>query len=201
MSNATGNAGPGRSHRVALGVGAGVLVVALAGALVLLLGKSLPPAEEITDRETAIEVLAGTDLSQLPEAEKIKYAEKMLELRPWEPKGEPKPGLSEEQQRQLDNNIKGLFAAKKREDMNRYAAMPKAEQAVYLDQVINKLVAGKQVASKKKAGGKQAGKDEAAAKAWIDNWMQTTGAEERARTLEYKRALVERMEQRGIKWP
>ena len=202
------NETPRRFRKPALALAAVLFVAVLAGALVMLLGTSPPSPETIADRETAIEVLANTDLSELPEAEKLRYADKMLELRPWEPKGEPKPGLSEEQQQQLDRNIKGVFAARKREDMNRYAAMPKAEQIAYLDQVINKLVAGKKeksggklAAAKGKTGGKQPGKDEAAVKGRIDNWMQTTGAEERARTLEYKRALVERMEQRGITWP
>ncbi|MBT3286070.1 MAG: hypothetical protein HN380_01900 [Victivallales bacterium] len=208
MSKAMENETPRRFRKPALALVVVLLVAVLAGALVMLLGTSPPSPETIADRETAIEVLANTDLSELPEAEKLRYADKMLELRPWEPKGEPKPGLSEEQQQQLDRNIKGVFAARKREDMNRYAAMPKAEQIAYLDQVINKLVAGKKAkgggklaAGKEKAVGKQPGKDEAAVKAWIDNWMQTTGAEERTRTLEYKRALVERMEQRGITWP
>ena len=183
-----------------------LVLAVLVGALVLR-EDPLPSVDELTDPDQVVDVLTGRDLSGLSDDDKGAYARRLSALVPIAELKRDWGKLSCEKRETLKANLQELDKAKRQQRLDRYFDLSPEQRVAYLDAEIDKLLAAETEAKSTKAGagrgGKaQTGKGPAGNKSsWIDDWVQNTPAEERARLLEYKRAIVDRMEERGIERP
>jgi hypothetical protein len=191
---------------ILLGVTASFLVLFVLVGVLILRDDSPPPVSDMASREDAIEVLTGTDFSGMDDSGKDVYAERISSLVPLEELKRDWSEFSPEQQSRLKKNLKELSEAKYRQELDTYFQLPEKQRTAHLDAEIDSMIAE---AGEKADGSRTKGRTDGSeekrragrSSSGVDDWVQTTPAEERARILEYKRALVDRMEQRGIQWP
>jgi len=218
-----------RHGKVLAGVICAVIMLAfLCWGLHRILSDAPPPVEEITDQETAVEVLTESDLSKLSQEEKLAYAEKMRELRPWEltrardrsgentaGKGAPKIELTEEQRKLLRNNARAVFGAIMNQRADAYAALPQDQRVAYLDSMIDEIEArrkehearraerGEEESREQPPPEKEGDGDKPDRKQRMMSRMkeriETTDPEERAKHMQLFKDMRARMEERGIK--
>jgi hypothetical protein len=183
-----------------------LVLAVMVGALVLR-EDSLPSVDELTDPDEAVDVLTDRDLSGLSDDDKGAYARRLSTLLPLAELKRDWGTLSSEERETFKTNLKELDKAVQQQRLNRYFDLSPEQRVAYLDAEIDKLLAAETEAKSTKAGAGRGGKAQTGKgpagnrSAWIDDWVQNTPAEERARLLEYKRAIVDRMEERGIERP
>ena len=207
-------------------VGAALLSLAII-AFVITRGRRVgdpPPVEKITDEKQAMEVLKTADFSKLSDEQKLAYAEKFRDLRPWGGRGRQSPDgqetLSEEEKQRVRANSRELFRAGAQKRMDDYFALPKEEKTAYLDKMIDEIVARMAEHQKERAEEAKTASPKTAAEespspekphvkmnaedrkkrslARMKELIETTNPEELAKRIEFMKALRDRMEARKI---
>lgn len=129
-----------------------VLIAAIVGAAVWWTGGGPPAIEEISDQDAAVEALKNADFSKLSEEEKVAYADKLRELRPWdivrrrsdtdETTGEGTEDqlqLTDEERQRIRQNARELFHAAMKDRVQGYFELPAEDRIAYLDRMIDDM--------------------------------------------------------------
>jgi hypothetical protein len=210
-----------------------VLVLVVAGivcAVILLDGGAPPPVDDIADQNAAVEALKSADFSKLSEEDKVAYAEKLRELRPWElmrpgrggdGEGEDStPELTEEERKSMRENARTLFHAALNDRVQGYFGTPEEDRTAYLDKLIDDMQQRRKEMEQRRSsegegGTTPGGRDRDGegrreedgtdrrerGMARMKNRIETTDPEERAQFVEFMKQMRARMEERGIEAP
>jgi len=176
--------------------------------------------------EQAIAYMVSDDFATLDEAQREAYVERVAEqfaerdVRPFFRRGrradsEKEP--SEEERERHRQVMRPLMQKVVEKQMDKYFELPEKEKVVYLDRQIDRMLAGRQQREtrrqEREAAEKNSPKPDSQASSRADRGprrgrrftperlkerIETGDPEDRARRVEYRRALRERMETRGI---
>lgn len=191
------------------GMAVAIVVIVLAGAAALL-WRSAPPENPETPEE-AIRVIASRHFQSLdPDQQQIHVEKAFSEKSKKGPSAFD--ALTTSQRVRLKENMAAYQARSWTRRIEAYHALPPAEKTAYLDQLITEeeqkrieKASAQDHSPKSGDGGKASGasekwksaKDESAA-GWLKQSIESTSPDERARSLEFKKALRDRREQRGL---
>lgn len=117
--------------------GAAVLLIAAGIITVMLLSPTAPP-DPRTNPEDAKKFLAGKDFKRLNNAEKVAFMTKFGNERGMFPRPSDNDNLTEEQRKQLRENMRAMFEAMMAERMKTFFAANKDEQLKMLDEDIQR---------------------------------------------------------------
>ncbi len=118
-------------------IGAAVLLIAGAIIAVVLLSPTAPP-DPRTNPEDAKKFLAGKDFKRLSNAEKVAFMKKFGNERGMFFRPSDNDNLTEEQRKQLRDNMRAMFEAMMAERMKTFFAASKEEQNKMLDEDIRR---------------------------------------------------------------
>jgi hypothetical protein len=201
----------GMSRRAAIVSLAVALILAAAGAVALFAtGGEAPTAAAPWPQEQSpgevVVYLASEEFARLPLDERREYLAatgEAKELWSGEDGEAAMAALSSAQRQRLRRNIGEVYESGWRRELNRYFELSAEERVAYLDEMIDKAQA--KATARKEAGGetqstaKTKGKsDSGFGPEDFHSYIVKTDPARRAREMEFKRAYIERMRERGI---
>ena len=195
--------------------------VVAAVAVILLRAPSRPPPnpQDLSPADTA-RYLASDSFRTLPMWEKRAYMERLRDERRRRSAEEGEAGrpdrvfeeLSEEERENLRRNVRRVFMEMMRDAVNEYFELPEMERTAYLDERIDEFRArggarrgpgrgAPDGESDRGAGGSARSGRRGPTPERMGRMMRRTDPEMRAKMIEFRRAMRERMEERGISPP
>ena len=151
---------------------------------------------EIQTAKSQFAYLTSKDFGNLPESEKIKYVKKATPRKLF---GTQKK-LSDDDKSKLFDAVRPVFRAMRKKQVNKYLKLKtQAEQQAYLDEMIDERV--ERWKSRESITGVKKRKWKKPTLTRIKERIETTDPKERAKWMEFRMAMRQRMKERDITPP
>jgi hypothetical protein len=169
-----------------------ILAVAFAG------GREAPPPIAQGDSDDALRYLASRDFAAQPAAVREAYVRQAKDAGLFAKAKGPDSPLSEDERRQLGENVKIVTRDYSDKRMDEYFDLPPEQRDRYLDKLIDEVQSKRREHTDKEGATKPGGEKNSSPAEGLKRALEGTTAEERSRILEFKRDWMDRCRQRGI---
>jgi len=195
-----------RHKRIAAATAAVLLVAAAGGAWALLRPPPPPPSPRDQTPEQIHRYMASKDFARQSNPAKRRYMHAAMASRRQQPRPTTRGDrLSDQERARLRENVRPLFRQVAQERMDKYFQLPPSEQTAYLDKMIDERIARRQQrqvqGNRPPRGNRPRGSGRDPSPARLKRRIENTPPEVRAKHIEFRKALHERMKQRGIEPP